>query len=82
MITGNGELKCFANDDKVEGWARETSNCVAVFLLINILSGLCLQWEVPLYRYVKAKLEDKLDLSKVDDTNKEIEDNKEIDEET
>lgn len=71
MVTGNGELKCFANDDKVEGWAPcETNNCVAVFLLLNIVSGLWLQWEVPLYKFVKAKLEDKLDLSKDDDTNK------------
>jgi len=70
MVTGNGELQCFANDDKREGWARETNNCIAVFLLLNIVSGLCLQFEVPLYKYAKTKIEEKLGLSKVKATDK------------
>lgn len=70
MVTGNGELQCFAHDDKEFGWARETNNSVAVFLLLNIVAGLCLQWEVPLYKYAKAKIEEKLGLSTVKNNDK------------
>ena len=63
MVTGNGELQCFAHDDKENGWAREANNLIAVFLLLNIVSGLCLQWEVPLYKLAKKKIETYLGIS-------------------
>ncbi|KAL7553374.1 hypothetical protein ACHAWF_016655 [Thalassiosira exigua] len=78
LVTGNGELQCFAHDDKTSGWAREANNVIGVFLLLNVIAGLCLKWEVPLYKVCKVKIEKRLGLAKLPEKTEEIEENSEF----